>query len=581
MLMASAWERGRQSADCIVTVHFVGTAEVMAEGRFIGPVALFRESARLLPELKPMLPFEREWRNWIDLVEGHGVLVPMLRWRVPPAALQLLWDRHDEREPQGEAASEAAARAMAVLRKFEVAKAMWGRPDWATQHLHPLDDPKDGADAFVELPIAVPWSLRTYEPVSVSRGGLDHTISDDHGCVPLFRQWQALMLVELSLAGPRTLAGLRRVTLREQWPDLEDGNDEWTVGADLDGFARHRAALEALSWNAAYKQHALMLAETEKPDLGLLQGVGRSTDNTSEFVIRGASHAALIAAEEAVAREALSRHGVDEERLLAAANWLGWRAVWRRDAGHAEVGRAYANLMRAAIELIISTGQTLAEVQERMRDGQELVGRLFPVWLDRARATLTGLVNALARDFDAWPASEFPAFSEASVRQFIEWLEAAALFAAHMSVPAIADYGQRIDRDAQVGVAVHVSSLAAWVEHVCNEALGPGWIGNNTLDPKLIACWAHQACSDLRTAFGRRQVPKGTAFPDGVRLVLGLGASTLAEWMARDARLACLIRNEGLHRGLSGLDRREMHDATCLLLRTAMGVWLTTRLCKC
>jgi hypothetical protein len=316
-----------------------------------------------------------------------------------------------------------------------------------------------------------------------------------------------------------------------------------------------------------------MLAEKENPDLGLFQRVGRGTDSTGEYVTRG-----LIATEDAVAREALSRHGMDEERLLAAANWLGWRAVWRRSAGHSEAGRGYANLMREAIELIISTGRTLAEVQQRMRDGQELVRQLFPAWLDRARATLTHRISALARDFDAWPASVLPAFSEAMVGQFIDWLEAAGLFAAHMSVPAIENYGQRIDRDAQVGVAVHVSSLAAWVEHVCNEVLGPGWTGNNTLYPKLIACWAHQACSNLRVAFCRRKIPKSTAFPDGVRRVLGFGASTLAEWMARDARLTCLIRNEGLHRGLSGLDRGEMQDAARILLRTAMGVWLANRL---
>lgn len=543
----------------------------------MGPVAIIREAACLLSELKQILPFDWEWRNWIDLLEGHGALVPVQRWRVPPAALQRLWDLHDGREPQGEAASDAAAHAVLALREFNVAKAMWGRSGFATQHLHPLDDLTVGAHPFVEIPSKVSWSPRTYEPVPVSRKGRDDPISDDHGCVPLFRRWQVLVLVELALAGPRTFADLRWSSLQKQWPDLPAGKDEWRLGANLTGFAEHRGALEALSWNAAYKHHAFMLAEAEKPDIGLFQGLGRGTDLTGEFVIRDASHAALIAAEEAIACDALTRHEVNEEQLLAAATWLGWRAVSRRNAGRAEAARAYGNLMREAIELLVSKGHTLAQVQGRMQDGQKLVDQLFPVWLDRARATLTVWVSALARDFDAWPSSPFPAFSEVMVSQFIEWLEAAGLFVAHMSIPAIADYGQRTDRDAEVGVAVHISGLAAWVEHVCNEAIGSSFTDKG-LAPKLERLWTHQSCSALRAAFAGRYVPKDTLFQDGVRLVIDRGASTMAEWMSRDARLACLIRNEGLHRGLSSLDRREMHDAACILLRTAMGVWLTKQL---
>src|SRR5579875_1193920 len=107
-----------------MTVHCVNATDVMAEGRFVGPIALIRTAGSLLPEMKGMLPFEWEWRNWIDLVEGHGVLVPVLRWRVPPAALQLLYDYDDEREPEGEAASGLAAEVVAALGRFEFANAM-------------------------------------------------------------------------------------------------------------------------------------------------------------------------------------------------------------------------------------------------------------------------------------------------------------------------------------------------------------------------------------------------------------------------------------------------------------------------
>jgi len=358
---------------------------------------------------------------------------------------------------------------------------------------------------------------------------------------------------------------------------LAPETDEWRSAADLNGFTKYRSAMEALSWNAAYRQHALMLAQGEAPSLGLFQGVGLGTGTAGRYVISGAAHHALIEAEKQVARDALARHSVDEDHLIAAASWLGWRAKWRRDAGYVEVGRAYANLMRDAIELLISVGYSLAEVLNRMKEGDYLVNQHFPVWLDQARIGLKHWITARAQEYNARPDLQFPDFNDLRVAQFVEWLESAGRFGAHMSIAAIEEYGQRMDRDAAVGVAMHVTNLAAWVEHVCNEALGPSWKGGNTLDPKLQGCWSkHPVGPRLRSAFGRCTVPNGTQFRDGVPMVLATSGPTGLGWMARDARLTCLIRNEGLHRGLSGLDRRELHDAACILLRTAMGAWLTT-----
>ena len=532
----------------------------------------------MLPEFKAILPFEWRWKPWIDLVEGTGVLVPALRWRVPQPALQRLWYKYEEQEPIGEAASEAAASAVSAMHEFNYAKAMWGRPNSTTQHLHPLDDPTDGARAFVELPTSTPWTPHTYEPASIARRWSDTPMRDDHSCIPLFRRWQALLLVELALAGPRTLGGIRHAMLRAKWPDLMPENDEWWPAVNLDGFKMHHSALEALSWNASYSQHAFMLFEGEKPSLGVFAGMSDRTHSGGPVVIQGAARAALAAAEEAIARDALSRHGLDENQLLAAGTWLGRAAVQRQRSGHAEVASSYARLMRESIELVISLGSTLAEVQERMQDGNELVTRLFPRWVDQARPRLTHLVTTLAGDFNRWPDPSWPSFDNTLVLQFVDWLEAAGLFAAHLSLPAIIDYGYRPDKDANVGVAMHVAGLAAWVEHVCNEALGAGWTGGKSLYDKLIHCWKmHPVGSDLCRAFECLKITKGAIFPDAVREVLAKGAITRAEWMARDARLAWLIRNEGLHNGFANMGRLELRQAVKILLRTAMGAWLATR----
>ena len=464
------------------------------------------------------------------------------------------------------------------MHEFYYAKTMWAHPNSTTQHLHPLDDPTDRTRAFVELPTMMPWTPQTYEPASINRRWSDVPIRDDHSCIPLFRRWQALLLVELALAGPRTLGGIRHAMLRAKWPDLTPENDEWWPAVNLDGFKKHHTALEALSWNASYRQHALMLTQGEKPSLGVFAGMSDKAHFGGTVVIQGAARAALVAAEEAIARDALTRHGLNENQLLAAGTWLGRAAVQRQRSGHAEVASSYARLMRDSIELVISLGSTLAEVQERMQDGNELVTRLFPRWVDQARTTLTRLVTTLADDFNRWPHPSWPHFDNTLVLQFVDWLEAAGLFAAHLSLPAINDYGHRPDKDADVGMAMHVAGLAAWVEHVCNEALGSGLTGLKSLDSKLTNCWkVHPLGSELCRAFQRVQPQSEMQFLEAVRKVLAKGTRTRAEWMARDARLTCHIRNEGLHNGFANLGRWELHEAVKILLRTAMGAWLATR----
>ncbi len=576
LALISLWPAGKD----IVTVHFISTTWNQAKGRFVGPVALLDLAKDLLPELKSIIAFPWEWRGWVDLLEGSHALRPALRWRVPCAVLARLWAEHDDCEPLGEAASTEVTEAVRALRRFEYANAVWGHAGRSTQVLHPLDEPRDGAAAFVEDASAVAWSPSTYNPVVVSRRGRDRPHADDHGCVPLFRQWQALHLVELFLAEPRRFAGLDRTTLAAQWPDLAPGLTTWLPWANTKGFATHHSALEALSWHATYVQHALMLAQDSTPDFGMFAAAGSGPAGSSgHFVIRGPALVALRDAETRVAREAMRRHRVDEDAMLAAASWLGHSAVRRRDAGHVKASRAYAELMREAVELAMNLGLSLDQVKGRMRDGAQLLDQLFPVWIERVRRDLKHQFLVLAADFDQWPDPRFDVFDEARVVELVEWLEQMGLFAAHFSVPALMEYGHRPDRDADVAVAVHLASLAAWLEHVCNELQAGAGSSPDKLEQKIPGCWSrHPAAAAFRSAWSQRAIP-GTVsgFNARVAHLLLTPPTDRLDWTARDARLAQQIRNEGMHRGLAHLSRWEAHDAACILLRTAMAMWLVGR----
>lgn len=84
-------------------------------------------------------------------------------------------------------------------------------------------------------------------------------------------------------------------------------------------------------WFVAYRYHALQHTQTEAPNPGTFAPPDTVVSD-GRFVIRGAAHQAILLEEDRVAREALNRHRVSEEPLLADASCAGWAVQCRRRA---------------------------------------------------------------------------------------------------------------------------------------------------------------------------------------------------------------------------------------------------------
>ena len=562
-----------------MVVHFVSSGSDFARGRFLGPAALLRQLESLLPDLTPQACGPSEWRPCIDLMEGAGLITPVVRWRVPAPVLRRLWADHDGRQPGPEETGAEVEQSLSALRSWYLAQACWGRQGFATQHDHPLDTLPEGAAEFLEHPAEHPWTATTYEPTLIRTrpGGL--TFRDREACVPLFRAWQVLHLAELSIGEPRHFAGLLGGSLAGT-PAGGLAPRRWEPQSDAEGFARHRPILEALSWYDAYTNHALMLTETPPPERGMFRAATTALPaRDGLFEIRGTALQALRTAEARVARDALVRHGVDHDAMLRGAAWLGKVGVRRRRSGHEAVAKAHADLMRQAIELLMDDGLELRDIKTRLGEGDRYLELLFPSWIGGRRDLLRLELEAVVGAFGHWPDPIFPVFDGNLADGFVGWLEKEELLGAHMAVGALAEYGHRPGTDTDVGTAFHVASLAAWVEHVCNALLGPDAAPGDTLDRKLPGCWAgHAHEGRFRSEWGGRAVPRGvTGLRDRVAHVLLVPPADRVGWAARDARLAQVIRNAGLHSGFGNLTRSEAHGAAHLLLCVAVHAWLLRR----
>ncbi len=555
-----------------MVVHHVHASWDDAQDRFLGPEKLLERVKGLLPDFS-LFGMPWEWKGWVDALEASGRLVPILRWRVPDAALVCLWAHHDDREDDTwalEAEAEAGVNAGMAWRRAQQA---WAHDPACARSLHPLDTPDAEWAILLEDPGQVTWTPDTYVPLMVPRTRDGHLNPDRNRCVPLFRGWQTLLFAELALAGPRVFPPPPdHLGATDHLPSIQ-----WVRVSLERSFEPHRQAFEALSWFVAYRHHALQHAQTEAPDSGMFAKPGAVVSN-GRFVIRGAAHQALLREEERIAREALDRHGVSEKALLAAAGWAGWTAHCHRRAGHLALSKAYAEEMRNAVELLISLGQRRDDVTARIRNGDDLRRELFPDFEEGGRAQLHRVLRSLASEFGLYPNPVLPDYDGVQVEAFIRWLEDRGLLAAHMGVPVVMEFGTSPSRAAEVGVAMHVASLAAWLEQVAGALTSKLPKPPPFLPGKLKGCWAgHPEEQPFRQALGslmEHQRQQKLNFLDAVAIALARHVPDQQSWMAREAFLACQIRNECLHHGMRECTRIEMQDAMCILLRVAMGAWL-------
>jgi hypothetical protein len=336
--------------------------------------------------------------------------------------------------------------------------------------------------------------------------------------------------------------------------------------------------LEALSWHTTYVQHAHDLARVSAPNYGLFAAAnGSNPKDDDHFVTQGAA----LEEESRIAHEALDRHGVDEAAVLSAASWLGASAERRRDAGHENGSRAYANLMREAVELLINLGYTLDRVKQDMQNGATLIDLFFPVWSKKAGEDLKRQILFCAKDLNSWSDPSIGVFDEARADEMIEWLEKKGLLAAHFSVAALIEVGHRPDRKANAEVIAHLVNLAAWLEHVCN-ALDPTIAALDNLGLKVPECWnGHPCYSNFKILLDQQykslkayKKQNNHDFTKRSAFIMKNKPSNLLEKITQDAGLSQQIRNESMHEGLADLPRGEMQHAACIVLRTAMAMWL-------
>lgn len=535
-------------------------------GRYIGPVKLI-ECAR---------DFGADARVGVELLtflEQTQMLMPVTRFREPR---EILVRRLVERAPyyaDPTLASEPEGPRLNSYYEMDKRRGRWSHPRVENGRLHPFDDVSVGASDFFEDPLATPADDHTYAPVSIGRQNDGRALLEYSACVPLYRRWQALHFAELvdaagtifhSLDSTTTAAvdallrGRMVASLPRALTYLNSGEPR-----EISSFARHRKALEAVSWYRAYAFRALQMSDSEDMPGGTFRIAGQALDD-------------LRAEEVICARESLARSAATEDDLVSMLRWTSEKIVDLHRSDRARLEKGYRELAIMADEILQALGRSYDEVRNLVGGTPPLLARAFPDWADTQIQHVLQTMEAriipdLARSIP--PPAAIPDLDRA--RKFCTWISDQGLAQILWHFERLIALSDRRDAIGLAAVAREVSGMAAGFEHVCNGLGAPG----RTLGPKVCHLWGAYGFVEAEFAVLIDARLTGASNPAEFKdklIRLGVWTSPQRMSLSEDLAAAVLIRNFTAHHAYKPEHRHEAIELFIVILRASFATWHIT-----
>lgn len=523
-------------------------------GRFIGPEAVIKAAKDFGAEAIS--------QQLLEYAEEHGIVVPALRHVMPAeiTARRMAAD-HPERaaddipcEPDGPRL-DAAQRFGRAIRRW-----LHARPG-DTRSLHPLDDPPEEAEQFIERPAETPWRDGMYDKAPIGRLPNCNPLTE-HVRTPLYRRWQALMLMELS-NGTGHIVFTEKASLSGEPQVGAPGLVRLSGWHAIRDFSRHSAALEAAAWHAAYSKQALLHVESEDRPNG-------------SFVICGDALAHLRAFEAEIAEEAFGRYATTRDHVTSMIRWAAEQALEYRGRRLPRQQEGYEELVNSGVALVEASGMAYADVETAV--GGRLLEKLLPDWMaGQIEAAMRTFRHVVLPSLQGKLPPEVPPPDETRAQTFLEWLATQGLGQVFWHFEELTELASKHGNLADAGVHREVGGMAASLEHVCHVLGATG----NGLQQKLNCLWSPvlpkiQTMTDEKlTLSDGLEVGKGGAarFLESRAVVTAAYADTGKERIARDIRLAAIVRNQILHEGIGFLGREEAIDLFVLLFTLSFLTW--------
>jgi len=517
------------------------------------------------------------WRL-LEFLERHGILTPVARIRFPPeVARHWMKERNPEEDvPEPIEGDTPRLQAASTLHN-EIFSDRWSNAAVFGERIHPLDEIAPEHEPFVQTAFCtsafVSWE--EFRTVVLLRDG-DEIHDGGDNTRTCYHYWQIFPLAAFLRSGASILYDLNDQALFHELREFrisDAARNSIYVSLNLE--ARHdlskiieRASLfNAVAYFEAYRQNALQ----------------RHVHNFDPATHRLPLHLSRQYRRRcrALARETLARFGVNPGEILQFIKFQCELWCTAKDRSPAKVADEYRRNIESTISLYrlvtrSSGDRIIAAVGHEGGYFKPILKVIFPHWLDEQR-------DLAERSLRSWilPAmAGLPvpfAVTDQDITEFCDWIEQERLFQLYWHFKRLLDLGFGDAPIARSATASEAVSYANTVELMANAVLeGRGYPPRgSTLMTKVrkIVSARSPALAQLLLRFkGRTRTDDSTLNRRLAQIDQIRQGGALAP-VARLLLKLIVIRNEGSHLGLNGLDRKAIYELLGALVQASLLIW--------
>lgn len=514
----------------------------------------------------------------LEFLEKHGILPPAARIMFPPEIARR-W--HKDRYPgenvpapiEGDTQRLAAANSLHGL----VFQELWRKPEFYGERPHPLDEitPEHAPFITKEFDPSTfrPW--KELRAVVAVRSGKEMG-DGGQSARTCYHYWQIFPLATFLRSGLMILYDLEDKELfKELWDFKLSDQSRGKLHGTTNLEARHEfrkimknaPLFEAVAYFASYQDNAL-----QKQIRDIDDATGRLPYRQQlEFGRRSRE----------IARETRARFGLKLQQLLDFIRFQCELWCTAKNRSPAKLADEYARNIDATIALYrLLTRDSWDDLTAKvgMAGGyyKPILNVIFPDWLDMQRELAANSLKGWIVPAMAGLPTPF-AVSDSDIDPFCDWIEQNGLFQLYWHFKRLLDLGFEDGPVSRAATAAETVSFASTVELMTNAILQDRGspVRGQTLAPKVrqivrttapnldallqeLRKLTHTNTSTLRKRLAQiDRVKRGQSFAPVLRALLKL----------------IVIRNEGTHLGLSGLDRKGLYDLIQALLLASLLLW--------
>jgi hypothetical protein len=285
--------------------------------------------------------------------------------------------------------------------------------------------------------------------------------------------------------------------------------------------------------------------------------------------------------EQAIATEAMKRWAVDSSTLLGFLKWQCQRwQDWDRRGQRYVADEYKRNISRTVYLKHVLTGMDFDHITREVGTvtghARPTLDVIFPNWTtERKESAARSLKHWIKPSMSSMAPIGYD-LSDADCGEFLEWLEREGFLQFFWHIQRLDELAGREDLIGQQGLAKEIEGLTTTIEHLLNHLGHRHWTSKSAEDMFGKVKWLWNDMKDVLHGLGTNRSLTNTRsadFQTQMTAITHVTSGGAHAEIVRDFLRMILIRNQGVHLSLRGIDHEELYQLLEVLLRSVVLVW--------